>query len=220
MKRIGIVLRVEVCDSVNILQFHDILRTRLNNYEVNIIGIIPKSSEFYLNNKDSKTDFKMLEDSLKLCDGIILPGGYDNFDFDYYITKYCYDNDIPILGICLGMQAMAELLGGQIGTLPNQTHNITKQNYAIPVHTVTIDLNSKFYQIVKQEVLFVNSRHSDYISKINPNYVVGLSDDGIVEVIEDHTKRFFVGVQWHAEDMEDEPTKLLFNAFVDSIKTQ
>ena len=37
---------------------------------------------------------------IKLCDGIILQGGTTNEVFEFFIAKYCYDNDIPCLGIC------------------------------------------------------------------------------------------------------------------------
>src|SRR5574344_2159381 len=44
---------------------------------------------------------------LKLCDGLLLPGGVDVTSTDKYICEYAIKNDIPILGICLGMQVMS-----------------------------------------------------------------------------------------------------------------
>ena len=44
---------------------------------------------------------------IKMCDGFILQGGTDYYDIDLAITKYLYQNNIPTLGICLGMQRMA-----------------------------------------------------------------------------------------------------------------
>ena len=47
-----------------------------------------------------------------LCDGIILTGGDHFVDNDFLLIHYLYERDIPTLGICLGMQAMALSFGG------------------------------------------------------------------------------------------------------------
>jgi len=209
-------MRVDICDNNNILQFHDTIRTKLSKYDVNLIGIIPKSKEFYLDHKESKSDLKMLEDTLRLCDGIILPGGVDPFDYDMYIARYCYEHDIPILGICLGMQVMGMILGGEVGHIGKDNHYV-KGNPSELIHPVNIDLNSKFFQIVKKEKIMVNSRHHDHVINLDSQFIVGISDDHIIEAIEDKTKRFFIGVQWHPEDQLDLETELLFDAFINEL---
>ena len=44
-----------------------------------------------------------------LCDGIIIPGGYRIYEFYKYITEYAIKKDIPVLGICLGMQTLSRI---------------------------------------------------------------------------------------------------------------
>ena len=43
---------------------------------------------------------------IKLCDGILIPGGDKIYYYDTFIAKYCLDNNIPLLGVCMGMQIM------------------------------------------------------------------------------------------------------------------
>ena len=49
----------------------------------------------------------ILVDELMLCDGILMPGGLKSYSYDYFIDDYARENNIPILGECLGMQIMA-----------------------------------------------------------------------------------------------------------------
>ena len=51
-----------------------------------------------------KTD---LIKQINICDGILLPGGCKIFEYDKFICKYAIDNNIPLLGICLGMEIIA-----------------------------------------------------------------------------------------------------------------
>lgn len=167
----------------------------LDNYDVNYIGIIP--------NKISK-----LKDILNNLDGIILSGGDKESMYDYEIIKYVYDNNIPCLGICMGMQEMCMLYGRKLEKIDNHYSN------DIYLHEVDI-INSKVYGNKK---IRVNSRHHEGIIKTNL-YVTGRIDN-IIEMVEDKSKKFFVGVQWHPEDiyMFDEDAKKLINMFIKSIK--
>ena len=167
----------------------------LDNYDVNYIGIIP--------NKISK-----LKDILDNLDGIILSGGDKESMYDYEIIKYVYDNNIPCLGICMGMQEMCMLYGGKLEKIDNHYSN------DIYLHEVDI-INSKVYGNKK---IRVNSRHHEGIIKTNL-YVTGRIDN-IIEMVEDKSKKFFVGVQWHPEDiyMFDEDAKKLINMFIKNIK--
>ncbi len=151
-------------------------------------------------------------DSIKLCDGIILQGG-DDIDYEELnIIKYLYDNDIPTLGICLGMQQMAVSLGGSIKEINNFKH-LSNNKY---VHDINIDPLSKLYKIIKKDKIKVNSRHKDKIDNTSLE-VVAYSSDGIIEAIEDKSKKFFIGVQWHPESLNDENSDMLFTSFFNSL---
>lgn len=131
---------------------------------------------------------------INLCDGIIFQGG-DNFEFyDLSALKYIYDINKPVLGICLGMQLMGVLFDGNIINIDNHKK---KLSYA---HNVVINKNSILYNIYKTNKIKVNSRHKQIIKNTRLK-VVGLSQDGYIEAIEESNKNFFIGVQWHPENM-------------------
>lgn len=136
-----------------------------------------------------------VKDILDICDGVILQGGDSFFKYELNILKYIYEKDIPVLGICLGMQLMGSLLDGKL--VKTNNHLYINKKYA---HKVAIDKSSKLYKILGVDKIIVNSRHKEKI--INPNCdIVGISEDGVIEAIEDKKKKFFVGVAWHPENM-------------------
>ena len=163
----------------------------LDNYCINYIGIIPN-------------ELSKLKDTLDSVDGIILSGGSNESIYDKEIIKYIYDNNIPCLGICMGMQEMCMLYGGKLEKVDN--------HYSL--HEVEIT-NSKIYGNKK---IKVNSRHHDGITKTD--LCVTGRVGNIIEMVEDKSKKFFIGVQWHPEDLYDIDvnSKILFDAYVKSLK--
>lgn len=158
---------------------------------------------------DSNIEFNKIKNIIDLCNGFILQGGSDYYDIDILITKYLYENNIPTLGICLGMQTMAMTFNGTMSEING--HN-SKNKY---VHDIKINENSKLFNIIKKDKIFVNSRHNSYI--VNTDLDVSATNN-IIEAIEDKNKKFFIGVQWHPESIMDENSILLFNSFFLSIK--
>ena len=157
-------------------------------------------------------DLNNCKNIIDLCSGIILPGGDDIEQKDLEIIKYIYDKDIPCLGICLGMQEMGYLFNGELSNICNYNHLKPNEKY---VHNVKILKDSKLFQIIKCENIKVNSRHKDYLIKTDLK-VSSTSD--VIESIEDKNKKFFIGVQWHPEDMidYDKNSDLLFDEFIKS----
>ena len=175
----------------------------IKKYDFIPLGIIVD----FENNGDN--EFIKTKPLIDLCSGIILQGGSDYYDIDIIITKYLHKNNIPTLGICLGMQTMAMAFNGNMGDINN--HKSDK----LYVHSVDINKDSKLYDILKKDKIIVNSRHKSYI--INTDLKVS-GQANIIEAIEDNAKDFFIGVQWHPETLMDENSILLFNNFVSSIK--
>jgi len=148
---------------------------------------------------------------INLCDGIVFQGGDDFEKYDIDALKYIYDIDKPVLGICLGMQLMGVLFNGFMINIENHKKQL---QYA---HEVKIKRNSMVYNIFKGDIIKVNSRHKSIIKNTNLD-IVGISNDGYIEAIEDINKKFFVGVQWHPESMisYDRKQNNLFKFFIKS----
>ena len=175
------------------------------------------------------TDFST-EDLLSDCDGLLVPGGFGDRGVDGKIAaiKYARENNMPFLGICLGMQAAAmefarnvlgykdasssefrpdglcsviDLMKDQQGNLPKGG---TMRLGAYPCKIKPNTLMQKAYGVDE-----VNERHrhryefnNDYREVFEQNGIVfsGTSPNGLlVEAIEIPANDFFVGVQYHPE---------------------
>ena len=144
------------------------------------------------------TNFNDLTDILNICDGIIAPGGSDIYDYDRYILDYAIKNDVPILGICLGMQIMEEKYMSKTKTCHQGiNHNIITKDGSIVGKTVGDTI--------------VNSRHNECITNVDAYQITARSTDGCIEAIEHKYNKFNVGVQWHPEDLDDDN---LFKVFI------
>ena len=138
------------------------------------------------------TNINKVINDINKCSGIIMQGGDDFLDIHIDIIKYLYERDIPLLAICMSMQAMGVLFNGKLGFI--EKHNINKKY----VHYVNIKNNTLLYDIIKQDKILVNSYHKQYLTKTDL-YISGYSN--CIEAIEDKNKRFFLGLQWHPEKM-------------------
>ncbi len=155
---------------------------------------------------------------IKLCNGILLQGGAETDNYEIIIAKYCYEKDIPILGICAGQNNIARALGGKTEKISNpEKHDRSFDEY---VHNIKIDKNSKFYNIVKKEEMMVNSRHKRTIKTCPMLEKVAFCEDNYPDVIEAKNKKFYMGVRFHPESLyqKDEKMKAIFKEFIHNCK--
>ena len=198
---IGIVVRPVLSEENNKMYgvYEDIIKS-VKKFGGIPISIFPFEDNFY--------------EDISLCDGLIFQGGDYHTEYEKKCLEYAYKNNKPTLGICLGMQLMGCMFGGEEYDVLN--HKIKNKKY---VHKVLIDEKSKLYSILETKEILVNSRHKSAIKNTKLD-VVGISQDGIVEAIEDKTKRFFIGVEWHPENMIDYDisSRKLFDFFISICK--
>ena len=108
---IGIVGRISEIENKNIIYVNEEYRLSITKAGVIPFIIIPSNDSIYNNqiNRLTVQDKNNLLIILKFCDGILMPGGNVWYEFDEFICEFAINNDIPILGICLGMQILANM---------------------------------------------------------------------------------------------------------------
>ncbi len=164
-------------------------------------------------NELSADEKDILHQMVDECDGILLQGGMEFYPYDVEVARYTHEKNIPTLGICLGMQTMGVAMGGILGHVENKERHQNHQPYS---HDIFVDKRSQLFHLLKNEKIHVNSRHQDCLIQTDL-MVSALSDDGIIEAIEDKNKDFYIGVQWHPESMlsYDDSMNSLFLKFME-----
>jgi len=137
------------------------------------------------------------------------------------IAQLAYNRQIPILGICRGIQTLAVALGGRIWQDINEKTTMKHSQDADrseQTHSVGIEKDSLLYGIYGQEQLLVNSFHHQAVRDAGPKFrVVGKSPDHIIEAMESSEFKPIIGVQWHPECLEEGLP--LFQWLVEEAKT-
>jgi putative glutamine amidotransferase len=113
--------------------------------------------------------------------------------------------DVPVLGVCRGMQVMAVHAGGRlIQHLPDQVghqgHRPAPGEYG--AHGARFAAGSLVASLLGETVA-VNSYHHQGVADAGKLTVSGWADDGSIEAVEDPSRRFALGVQWHPEATDD-----------------
>ncbi len=147
-------------------------------------------------------------------------------DLELGIINLAYRANVPILGICGGMQSMNVALGGTLfqdihsqisSALPHQPpYPAIKVAHAIQVAPHTV-----LRKITRKAIIAVNSSHHQSIKSVAPSLIsTALASDGVIEAIEAPSRTFFLGVQWHPEFLYDRDPiqRRLFSAFMKAAK--
>ncbi len=171
-----------------------------------------------------------LEQMCRMCDGFLLTGGHDvdpaiygekanercgapnkrRDSLEREVFNYAVKSDVPLLGICRGIQFINAVCGGTLyQDLPSEYQNDTPSEqvshqmtapYNRAWHRVDIIPNSPLAEVVKREQLMVNSYHHQAIKSLAPSLeAMATSEDGLVEAVYMPNKRFIEAVQWHPE---------------------
>lgn len=154
--------------------------------------------------------------------GSLLP---ERDEMELFLIGLADRADLPVFGICRGMQVMNVARGGTlIQDIPSalgialEKHRQTVP-YEVMTHDVAIEPETRLARILKgRSACPVNTMHHQCVKTLGDGLVVNARStaDDIIEAIDDPGKRFFFGVQWHPEMLAEahEEALALFEAFV------
>jgi putative glutamine amidotransferase len=140
--------------------------------------------------------------------------------FEWAAVRAAWELDIPCLGICRGLQVMNVSFGGtlvrDISELGgNRIDHACFARGTEEIHPVRIERGTQLWSIIGSDELRVSSMHHQAVSEVARGaQITAWAPDGTPEGIEFPSRNFFVGVQWHPEQIRNTPQ--LFNAFVDA----
>lgn len=122
------------------------------------------------------------------------------------LVRLAFDRQIPILGICRGIQVMAVALDGSVwqDIYTQEPKASIKHSQdldrGVASHLVEIQEGSTLYNIIGEKTFPVNSFHHQAVREAGPHLrVVARSQDGVIEAVESNEEKSILGVQWHPE---------------------
>jgi putative glutamine amidotransferase len=169
-----------------------------------------------------------IRQALRRLDGLVISGGGFDIHPSYYgekplkqlgvvkaqrtefelaITAAALKEDLPLLGICGGAQALNVVLGGSLyqditAQVPSAAEHEQSEKKTYGGHAVEIANGTRLRAIVQRRRIEVNTTHHQAIKQLGKGLVIdAVADDGIIEGIESIRHRFAIGVQWHPEVM-------------------
>lgn len=138
------------------------------------------------------------------------------------LCKEALGRQIPLLGICRGMQIMNIAAGGSIyQDIFVQTDTTLKHSQQAPrfygTHSVSAVPNSLLAQLWQKEKTVVNSLHHQAVAQLGEGFFAAAhSCDHLIEAIEHKTISFALGVQWHPEAMKEKEQQAIFCEFAEA----
>ena len=179
-------------------------------------------------------ELELVRHYITMLDGLLLAGGGDpdtalwgetnthgvninplRDSIELELCRRCVASDIPVLGVCRGIQMIAIALDGDIwqdyslGGFDDHRHGD---------HDVEIAAGTHLHEIFGMQNMQVNSSHHQIVRKLPADFIVSAtsSGDGAVEAIEyaGVHNRWIAGVQWHPETMNESHFRALYGAFI------
>jgi putative glutamine amidotransferase len=153
--------------------------------------------------------------------------GRDALEMD--LVRRALDANVPVFAICRGIQVLNVARGGTLvqdisDQMPGSVvHSVREPSFAI-AHDVWIASGTLLEQLMRErlegDTCAVNSRHHQAIKAVGDGLVVAATaPDGVIEAVEDATRRFCLGVQWHPENFyRTGEFRALFEGFIEAAR--
>ena len=189
-------------------------------------------------------DERELAQLVDMCGGVLLTGGHDVSPALYHedplpelveccpkrdvmesiVLRLALERDLPVLGICRGIQFLNAFLGGTLyqdlpSQFPPEIGHRQAPPYDRPAHEVTLKEGSPLRELLGCDRLAVNSCHHQAVKALAPALeAMAFAPDGLVEAARMPGKRFVWAVQWHPEFsfQTDANSRKIFRAFIEA----
>jgi len=171
----------------------------------------------------------LVRDQLDLCDALVLTGGDDPATEPFgepthpsvklvHPLRQAYDEallaearerpDLPVLGVCLGMQMMALCAGGSLlqhmpDEIPTHAEHTGDRPHAVLAKVERSVLWDRAHK-PGDSLGIVTSWHRQSVRNPGRLRTVATAKDDVIEAIDDPNRPFWLGVQWHPERTEDD----------------
>ena len=192
---------------------------------------------------DFPLDAADLERVLPALDGVIIAGGPDMHPkyfgqeidpycgtitedrdiMELYVMKWAMENDIPVLGVCRGMQLINVALGGTLHQdVVHHMGIVHRQSEGMVYwHDAVFEGDSMLRRLVGSERYPVNSYHHQAVDALADGLVAtAYNPDGLIEAYERPASRFLMAVQWHPEVsyFKDSFSRKIFDRFLEACR--
>ena len=157
----------------------------------------------------------------------VVDGRRDRFEME--LVRDAHARDMPVLGVCRGIQMLNIALGGDIyQDIASQTDSTVSHVQSTlddsAWHTVDVKEGTLLHRLLRAGGVKVNSFHHQACRRPGEGLKTSATcrGDGLIEALEDPSRAFFLGVQWHPEisaGCGDEASQRLMAAFVQAAGT-
>ena len=188
-------------------------------------------------------DAQEIAQTVEMCDGLLFTGGHDVNPALYGASPHpttvwntardrleqalfalAYERDLPIFGICRGIQLINVMMGGTLyQDLPSEWKSDTEHHMMPPYdqvcHSVTLTADAPLACLLGCTTLGVNSYHHQAVRQLADGLrEMARSEDGLIEAVYAPSRQFLWAVQWHPEfsHRTDQSARAVVRAFAEA----
>jgi putative glutamine amidotransferase len=179
---------------------------------------------------------EMIMETASRIDGLLLPGSRDmdpkfyheephpklrpmsieRTETEFAMLRETGKREIPVLGICGGMQLLNVFYGGSLYQDICSCLPLSLSHEKGAVHDVAIENESLLHDVIGANEIPVKSYHHQSVKDLGKGLSISArASDGIIEGIESEAERRILGIQWHPEREDSESSDRIFKWFIE-----